>query len=284
MAQVAVLLPLGLGLGEGPTSLQRSESEFLVVDIHEGHVHHCSLDGSSRLVASRNESIGAVALTVDNRLLLSAGTGIETADRSHSIKLIDAPSDVRMNDGKADPAGRFVGGTMADPPRQRAGGLWSFSNGMATRLLDDVTISNGVCWSSDGSTMFYIDTPTQRIDAFDYDTSTGTISGRRTVVTIPESLGSPDGMTIDDDGGLWVALWGGGAVHRYMSGNLDSVIDVPTAHVTCPAFVSGSLVITTAREPSPDDPLAGHVFVTDVGIGGPPPHNIDLSVVFGSPA
>ena len=97
---------------------------------------------------------------------------------------------------------------MADPPRAGAGGLWSVANGTSVKLLDAVTISNGLCWSSDGSTLFYIDTPTQRIDAFDYDVETGAISNRRAIVKIPEDAGSPDGMTIDDEDGLWVAMWG----------------------------------------------------------------------------
>ena len=97
---------------------------------------------------------------------------------------------------------------MADPPRAGAGGLWSFANGTSVKLLDAVTISNGLCWSSNGSTLFYIDTPTQRIDAFDYDVETGAISNRRAIVMIPEDAGSLDGMTIDDDDGLWVAMWG----------------------------------------------------------------------------
>jgi len=150
------------------------------------------------------------------------------------------------------------------------------------KLLDDVTISNGLCWSSDGSTLFYIDTPTQRIDAFDYDLETGRISKRRTIVRIPEEVGSPDGMTIDDDDGLWVAMWGGSAVHHYVDGRLESVISVPTPHVTCPAFVGGRLVITTAKEPCPDDPIAGHIFIADTGIGGPSPFPVDLPLVFGS--
>lgn len=282
MIYAEVLIPLSLGLGEGPTAFHGETSEFLVVDIHEGNVHHCSLSGTSRISISRQTSIGAVALATDNSVLLAAGMGVETASGTYRIGIVGLPGDVRMNDGKADPVGRFVGGTMADPPRPGVGGLWSFSNGAPVKLLDDVTISNGLCWSSDGSTMFYIDTPTQRIDAFDYDLETGRISNRRTIVRIAEELGSPDGMTIDDDDGLWVAMWGGSAVHHYIDGHLESVISVPTPHVTSSAFVDGKLIITTAKEPCPNDPSAGHVYVADAGIGGPPPFLVDLRLVFAS--
>ena len=158
-----------------------------------------------------------------------------------------------MNDGKADPAGRFVGGTMGDPtPRPRAASLWSFGSGDPVALVSGVTISNGLAWSADGSTLFYIDTPTRRVDAFDYDVRLGSVANRRPVITLPPGAGDPDGLCIDVDGGLWVALWGGSAVHRYVDGSLDAVIEVPTPYVTCPVFAGrelDELVITTAAEP-----------------------------------
>jgi sugar lactone lactonase YvrE len=141
-------------------------------------------------------------------------------------------------------------------------------------LVPGVTISNGLAWSADGSVMYYVDTPTRRIDAFDYDSVTGDVSGRRPVVTIPESDGSPDGMTIDAEGGLWVALWGGGAVHRYCDGRLDEVVEVPAPLVTCPAFAGpdgGTLVITTAAigldGPGPE---SGAVYALRPGVTGRP--------------
>ncbi len=138
------------------------------------------------------------------------------------IPLPDAAPEIRMNDGKADPAGRFVGGTMRrQRPREPVATLWSFADGKATELVAGVRTSNGLAWSEDRSTMFFIDTPTQRVDAFDYAVDTGAVANRRTVVEIPVDVGKPDGMCIDDEGGLWVALWGGGAVHRYVDGELD---------------------------------------------------------------
>ena len=110
------------------------------------------------------------------------------------------------------------------------------ATGDVVRVLDGVTISNGLAWSNDHGTMYYIDTPTRRIDAFAYEIDTGEITDRRPVVRIPAELGSPDGMTIDADGGLWVALWGGSAVHRYLDGRLDRVIPLPVSQPTSCAF------------------------------------------------
>jgi sugar lactone lactonase YvrE len=179
-----------------------------------------------------------------------------------------------MNDGKADPAGRFVGGAMTlGTPRPGAGSLWSFGPDGPIELVTGVTASNGLAWSTDGETLFFIDTPTRRVDAFDYDAGTGRVSGRRTVVTIEESAGDPDGMCVAVDGGLWIAMWGGSAVRRYGDGGLDSVIEVPTPYVPCPVFTGrelDELVITTASQPFGDEapPGAGDLHLVRPGVAG----------------
>ena len=132
-------------------------------------------------------------------------------------------------------------------------------------MLDDVTISNGLQWSSDGSRVFYNDTPTGRVDVFDFDGDTATFSGRRPFVTLAGGQ-NPDGMTIDSEDGVWIALWGGSAVHRYdSSGRLSEVIELPVSNVTACAFGGvdrSTLYITTSRlglEPGAE-PQAGSVF------------------------
>ena len=142
-----------------------------------------------------------------------------------------------------------------------------------------MTISNGLAWSHDGATMYYIDSPTQRIDAFSYAPATGEIADRRTVVEVPAELGTPDGMTIDADGGLWIALWGGGAVHRYVDGRLDRVITLPVSQPTSCAFGGpdlDELYVTSAwKGLSPEvrraQPLAGALFRLRPGVRGIPP-------------
>jgi sugar lactone lactonase YvrE len=146
-------------------------------------------------------------------------------------------------------------------------------------VLEGVTISNGLAWSPDGRTFFYIDTPTRRIDAFDVDPSTGAIARRRTAVEVPASAGWPDGMTVDAEGGLWVALWGGWAIHRYLDGRLDRVIEMPVAQPTSCAFGGqelDELFITSAWKGLSDaeraaQPVAGALFRLRPGVRGVPP-------------
>ena len=116
---------------------------------------------------------------------------------------------------------------MAYDKHTGAGGLYRLDpDGTVEQLLDGVTISNGLAWTPDGGTLYYIDTPLQRVDAFDYDLATGRLSNRRPHITLPDGeAGSPDGMTIDTDGGLWVAMWNGWGVDRYApDGTLDLVV------------------------------------------------------------
>jgi sugar lactone lactonase YvrE len=193
----------------------------------------------------------------------------------------EARPGLRFNDGKCDPAGRFWAGTMAYDEAPGAAALYRLdASGRADRVLDGATISNGLDWSGDGRTMYYIDSPTQRIDALTFDMATGAIGGRLTVVRIPDELGTPDGMTVDAEGGLWVALWGGGVVHRYVDGRLDREIRLPASRVTSCAFGDedlGTLFITSAREGLSDDdlrdqPLAGALFRVRTGVRGVAPH------------
>jgi sugar lactone lactonase YvrE len=143
-------------------------------------------------------------------------------------------------------------------------------------VLEGVTISNGLQWSADGSRVFYNDTPTGRIDVFDFDGDTGRFSARRPFVALGEGL-NPDGMAIDTEDGVWIALWGGSAVHRYdSSGRLSEVIDLPVSHVTACAFGGAgrsTLYITTSRLglEAGAEPEAGAVFTARTGITGARP-------------
>jgi sugar lactone lactonase YvrE len=289
--QARTLLATSCVLGEGP--LQHRSGDLLWVDIERHQLLRWDRAGEPA-VQTFDEPVSAAAETTQGDLVVAGSSGLwhvsEGGGRALIAALPTSSPDMRMNDGKADPVGRFVGGTMRRTrPRAPVASLWSFRDGAVIELVGGVTTSNGLAWSADGATMFFIDTPTQRVDSFAYDLATGNVSDRRTVVAIPAEAGKPDGMCTDDDGGLWIALWGGGAVHRYVAGELADVVEVPTPYVTCPIFAGDAfdqLVITTASEPfdEHDRPSgAGDVYIAEVGLTGPPPSLADLAVIRGTP-
>jgi sugar lactone lactonase YvrE len=270
-------------LGEGPV-WDGSAGRLLWVDILGASVHSfdpstgsdTSVDvgGSVGVVAPR--TVGGWVVAVEDRLNLCEPGGtalaiVATAGRGDRS--------VRFNDGKADPAGRFWAGTMAEDETSGAGTLYRLDPDLGLHtMVEGVTISNGLGWSPDRGTMYFIDTPTRRVDAFDFDLDSGSIRNRRTVLTVER--GMPDGMTVDADGGLWVALWDGWAVHRYLpDGRLDRVAELPVARVTSCAFGGGDLAtlfVTSARVGLDADALerqpdAGSLFAVDAGVSGQEP-------------
>lgn len=192
------------------------------------------------------------------------------------------PAQVRFNDGKCDPAGRFWAGTMALAKSPRPlGRLYRLDpDGSMHVMLRDVGTSNGLAWSLDRRTLYFNDTPLVRVDAFDYDDATGAVANRRIVITIPPDMGRPDGSTLDAEGMLWIALWSGGAVTRWdpASGKLLQTIRLPVTNVTSCAFGGpqlDTLFITTARDgltaaQLAAQPLAGGLFQVRPGVRGLP--------------
>lgn len=185
----------------------------------------------------------------------------------------------RFNDGKCDPSGRLWVGSMALDEAKYSGNLYVMDESGKTELkIDSVTISNGIVWSSNQKTMYYIDTPTDKIKAFDFDNTNGNISNERVVVEVNDSLGYPDGMAIDEENMLWVGMWNGNAVIRFdpNSGKILSKINVPAHNVTSCAFGGknlDTLYITTASvDMTPEEhakfPLAGSLFKAVPGING----------------
>ena len=141
----------------------------------------------------------------------------------------------RFNDGKCDAKGRFWAGTMSMNNESKAGSLYCLEQGQPVRtMVQGVSTSNGLGWSPDRQTMYYIDTPTRSIDRFDFDLTAGTIQNRTSIIHIPEEFGFPDGMTVDGEGMLWVAHWGGGRVTRWNphTSELLQQIEVPADQVT----------------------------------------------------
>ena len=185
----------------------------------------------------------------------------------------------RFNDGKCDPNGNlWVGSMHFEQSRPNASVYRIDESGDTTKMIDSVTISNGIVWSKDSKTMYYIDTPTKQIVAYDYDQATSTVSNKRVVVEIDEEHGSPDGMAIDEADMLWVGMWNGNAVVRFNpeTGQLVSKIAVPAHNVTSCAFGGSNLdtlYITTSSLDMTDEekkkyPLAGSLFRVKPGING----------------
>jgi sugar lactone lactonase YvrE len=147
-------------------------------------------------------------------------------------------------------------------------------DGSVHEVFGNVTISNGIAWTADGTQVYYIDTPTHRVDVFDFDGDAGRFHNRRPFVEVPADQGLPDGMALDTEGGVWVALYGGGAVHRYgPDGQLDSVVELPASRVTACAFAGEALdelFITTSREglAAGEQPAAGALFRCRPGVTG----------------
>lgn len=229
--------------------------------------------------------VGAVAAALRPR---AAGGLVVAVERGFA--LLDAPDasprslpelwtdpTVRMNDGGCDTAGRFYCGSMGYDSRPGAGALHRLDpDGSTHTVLTGVTISNGLAFTADGTTAYYVDTGTGRIDAFDAHDD-GTLSRRRPVATVPAGDGAPDGLTLDAQGHLWVALWGGGAIRRYSpEGTLEEHVPVPVRHVTACTFGGvdlATLYVTTSTVDAADDErrYAGALFTHRPAVGGLPP-------------
>jgi sugar lactone lactonase YvrE len=271
-------------LGEGPLWHAGKRTLFWT-DIDRQRL--CSYDPSAGTSCTFEFEfkIGAFAMTPEGRMVLATPRGFMTCDENgKDVSLIaeievDRP-ETRMNDGKCDRAGRFWAGTMAYDDSRGSCSLYRLDpDGSTSRMLGGVTISNGLAWSGDDTLMYYVDTAEQRIDVFDFELETGAIAGRRPFVYISPAVGRPDGITIDADDHVWVALWGGGSVHRYSpDGDLHTVISVPASLVTSCAFGGESLedlYITTAtvalnRSELDSQPDAGRPFTCRPGVPGLP--------------
>jgi sugar lactone lactonase YvrE len=270
-------------LGEGPVWDEQRQL-LLWLDILPGLVHRFDPAAGSDDVFRVGKPVGSAGLRRSGGLVLAVEDGFALLDedwqRVGQAVVEHRGPRARFNEGKCDPAGRFLAGTMAYDLTPGAGSLYRLDPDLTvTKLLDGVTISNGLTWSADGTTMYYIDSPTQGVDAFDYDPGTGRLANRRRIVDIPAAAGLPDGMTIDAEGCLWVALYGGAAVHRYTpEGRLDTTLSFPVTNITCPVFGGpglGLLYVTSARDGLDErqlaaQPHAGAVFTADVGAQGLP--------------
>jgi sugar lactone lactonase YvrE len=282
--EVELIVDAHAALAESPVWDDRIEKLYWI-DLIGGVVHRTDTNSGADEVVPVGQSIGALALCEGDELLLAVEDGFgvldpDTAEFELAVPIEADDHRMRMNDGKVDPSGRFWAGSMAYDERVGAGTLYRLDpEQTVTRMIEGVTMSNGLDWSDDRRTMYYIDTVTGRVDRFDYDDPSGTISARQPVVMIPRNEGYPDGMALDAEGYLWVALFDGWAVHRYApDGRLDRRIELPAQQVTSVAFGGPDLehlYITTGQEgfPAggrPDQPHAGGVFRCRPGVRGRP--------------
>jgi len=245
-------------------------------DIPAHRVHRLAADGT-HTAWDAGQPVGAVVPRAGGGLVLAAKDGFWTLDPATGQLALLAPveSDLpgtRMNDGACDRAGRFFAGTMAEDESPGAGTLYRLDPDRGvTPLLDGVGISNGIGWSPDESRMYYIDSLTHSVDVFDYDAASGAIGNRRVFTAVGGEGVMPDGLAVDADGCVWVALWGGAAVARYRpEGRLERALEIPAAHVTSCAFGGpglGTLYVTTAAGPGT---CGGALFACQAGATGLP--------------
>ena len=295
-----LLLDARADLGEGPAWDARSNCLYWV-DIHAGHLHAFDPVGKTDRCLDLGEFIGCAVPRQAGGLVLALRSGFATLD-SDSPPLAEHPRrgqqgeglvvrgivnpeahlpGNRFNDGKCDPAGRLLAGTMDDAEEAASGSLYSLSIDRSLQtLLTGVRISNGLTWSPDARTFYYIDTPARQVTAFDYDLASGAIANPRPAITVPPEMGWPDGMTSDTEGMLWVAIWGGARLTRWdpATAQLLESIPFPALNVSSCAFGGphlDELYVTSARKGMgaaqlDQYPLSGSLFRLRPGVQGMP--------------
>lgn len=284
ISDVTELAVPSASLGEGPCWDAKAGALYWT-DIPAHRVHRLTGDGT-HTEWDTGQPVGAVVPRAGGGLVLAARDGFLAMDPgTGSLSMIAAvepgiPGN-RMNDGACDRAGRFFAGTMAEDESPGAGALYLLATDhQVTRLVAGAGISNGIGWSPDGTTMYLADSGTGDISAFDFDPVAGELSHQRTVVHIATANAVPDGLTVDHHGGIWVALWNGGALARYRpDGLLLATVPLPVDRPTSCAFGgtgAGTLFVTTAREGLDEaslarQPDAGRLLRLDPpGVTGPP--------------
>jgi sugar lactone lactonase YvrE len=277
--KVELLVDAKATLGEGPIWDARTQSLYWI-DILDKRIY-----AGSDVLAELDDFIGCIAPRKKGGLILTrrfsfASLELDSAKLTSLITLKAEPLNNRFNDGKCDPRGRFLAGTMDLGESESTGSLYSFDGKSVIRLLSNITISNGLTWSPDYKTFYYIDTPTREVRAFDYDLETGVIANSRSAIYVPEAFGWPDGMTSDQQGNLWIAMWGGAQITKWNpnTGQLLEGIPVPAKNVSSCVFGGkdlNELYITSARKDLDEAtltryPLTGGVFRIQTNVEGMP--------------
>lgn len=272
-------------LGEGPVWDWQRQWLFWV-DIEGKKLHRHELLTKKNTEWSFDEMLGAAVPMKNGQLLLALESGLASFD-CESEKLIklavleNTNTNLRFNDGKVDPMGNFWIGTMHKEAASKAGDLYCVNPDLKSSLvIHNTSISNGMAWSSGNKTFYYIDSPTFEVRAFDFDAENSSISNGKAVIEVPKEYGSPDGMSIDSEGMLWVAHWGGHCVRRWNpeTGKVLEKVEVDAPHVTSCCFGGAdlkTLYITTARSGLTEAqlkqyPKSGGVFIHKTEVKGTP--------------
>lgn len=286
--QSELILNLKSTLGEGP-SWDNEKKLLYWIDILEKKIHIFEPKSKSNRTIELNQNIGAAVPKKSSGLVLALKNGFYTLDLTNEqLSPITNPeehlSNNTFNDGKCDFAGRFWAGTMELNETKGGGSLYCMDvNHSVRKMLDNITVSNGITWSPDNNTMYYIDTPTYQVVAFDFNFEQGIIENKRVVVNVPQEMGAPDGMTSDMEGMIWVAHWGGYQVTRWdpTNGKLLNKVSIPAPIVTSCCFGGENmdeLFVTTARVGLPEEilleyPSAGGLFRIKTNVKGVPTYS-----------
>ena len=265
-------------LGEGPV-WDAANNAILWVDIMGSAIHQLDRKNNAFHSIATPSMIGSFALCNDGNIVAALQEGFVFINRNTGeISAIGDPEKQlpgnRFNDGKTDPAGRFWAGSMSLTGETGTGSLYMLDGKLTiNKKIENVSISNGLCWSEDLQHFYYIDTPTMEVVRYEYDNSNGAISNKTTVISIPRKEGYPDGMTMDSEGMLWIAHWEGWQVARWnpFTGEKIDAIQLPVSLVTSICFGGENMdemYITSARvgltdEQLAEEPLAGSSFIIE---------------------
>ncbi|WP_249899520.1 SMP-30/gluconolactonase/LRE family protein [Paenibacillus sp. PK3_47] len=271
-------------IGEGP-HWDHAQGRLYWVDIESKEMRVYDAITRTEQIHTFEQRVSAVVPAAEGGWILALQDGIYSFKEHQQPELIytveaDLPGN-RLNDAKCDSAGRLWFGTMSMDGTPQAGSLYVMeTNGKVRRVFTDIGTSNGLAWDDSRGLMYYIDTATGGVDVMNYDRHTGEVSGRKQVCKLQEGAGFPDGMTIDSEGMIWVAHWGGACVSRWnpLTGEQIGVIEVPAMNVTSCAFGGehlDELYITTARNGMNAEqlerwPLTGGLFKAKLDVKGVP--------------
>jgi sugar lactone lactonase YvrE len=273
-------------LGECPLWDDREQCLYWV-DVEERVIHAYWPATGTRQMRRLEARVSSLGLRRSGGLIVAHDRRFSVLDEGQLLHLTDdvSPPATLMNDGACDPNGRFWAGTVAPDGRPNSGILYRVeANGEVVSVVTGIGMSNGIDWSLDGLTMYHVDTRAGAVDAFSFDPELGTLSDRRRLIEIDSRDGVPDGLTVDAEGALWVAIWGGSHLRRYSpSGTMLSTATVPVSHVTSCIFGGPDLnvlYVTSARIGLHQAALArqrsaGGVFALNVGVRGRPSFRFD---------